>query len=133
MTTEKKSRKPRAKSKAAQIRRLCEQGKFTPKQIAEKVGVPVSYVYVLRSKMKAEAGGLPAVLSKPPMPVPGGIQEVATQAEAVRPMSMGHPQIAVRVEEASQYRHIHTPTAPVVIQRQPLWERVKERVRAWLA
>lgn len=132
MTTEKKTRKPRAKSKAAHIRRLCEQGKLTPKQIAEKVGVPVSYVYVLRSKMKAEAGGLPAVLVKPPMPVPGGIQEVATQAEAVRPMQPHQPQIAVRVEEAAHFRHVYQPS-PVVIHRQPLWDRIKERVRAWLA
>lgn len=136
MTTEKKTRKPRAKSKAAQIRRLCEQGKLTPKQIAEKVGVPVSYVYVLRSKIKAERGGLPAVLVKPPMPVPGGIQEVATEAQAAhpaQPTQSPQPQLSVRVEEAAHYRHIHTPTAPVVVQRPPLWERMKERVRAWLA
>lgn len=125
MKTEKKVRVPRAKSRAARIRKLYEQGKMTPKQIAEKVGVPVSYVYVIRSKMKAEGGGLPAVLAKSPMPVPGGIQE-----------------IAVRVEEAQPYQHIYIPNtrvspalrpAHVVIERPPLWERIKERIRSWFA
>lgn len=127
MTTEKKTRQPHAKSKAAQIRKLSAQGKLTPKQIAEKVGVRPAYVHVLRSRMKAEGVGLPAVLSNRSMPVPGGIQEVTT------------PRFMVRVEEAERMnRHIHSSSpalrpAHVVIERPPLWERVKERIRAWLA
>lgn len=140
MTTEPKAktRTPRAKSKNARIRKLVVQGKLTPKQVAEKVGVPVSYVYVVRSKLKAELGGLPAVATRSRMPVPGGIQEVATQAEAMRPAPTPQPQIAVRVEQASQFKHVHTPSpamrpAHVVIERPPMWERIKERIRVWLA
>lgn len=134
--TDKKTPKPRAKSKAAQIRRLCEQGKMTPKQIAEKVGVPPSYVYVLRSKMKAEGGGLPAVSTRSPMPVPGGIQEVATETQAARAPAMQQPIMVVRPEEAAPYRHIHNPAtvpARVVLDQPTFFERVKERIRAWLA
>lgn len=108
MTTEKKPRAPHSKSKAARIRKLCEQGELTPRQIAKTVGVPPSYVYVLRSRMKAGGGGLPAVSTRSPIPVPGGIQGVAAEHEAVRPI-------------------------PTVIEQPPLWERVKERIRAWLA
>jgi len=80
-TAIKKTRKPTAPSKASQIRKLFEQGKLTPKQIGAKVGAPMPYVYVVRSKMKAEAGGLPAVAEKK-IPVLGGIQEVANEHEA---------------------------------------------------
>lgn len=41
-TAIKKARKPHTQSKAAQIRKLFEQGKWTPKQIAEKLGTPLS-------------------------------------------------------------------------------------------
>lgn len=106
--TAKKTPKPHANSKAAQIRALSKDGKLTPKQIARMVGAPPAYVYVLRSRMKAK-GGIPrAVPPTSPMPVLGGIQEVATKHEAVS-------------------------SVPVVIQRPPLWDRVKERIRAWFA
>jgi len=75
VTATKKTRKPNAQSKAAQIRKLFAQGKLTPKQIGDKVGAPMPYVYVVRSKMKAEAGGLPAV-AETKMPVLGGIQDI---------------------------------------------------------
>lgn len=135
-TATKKTSKPRTKSKASQIRKLFEQGKLTPKQIGEKVGAPMPYVYVVRSKMKAEAGGLPAVSTKSPMPVPGGIQEVATEAQAKHAQAMQQPIIAVRAEQAEQFKHLHTPpTAPVqaVLPQPTFFERVKERIRAWLA
>ena len=68
MTKTATKRKLNPKSKAAQIRKLFEQGNLTPKEIGAKVGSPVPYVYVVRSKMKAEAGGLPSVSTKSPMP-----------------------------------------------------------------
>ena len=116
MTKTATKRKLNPKSKAAQIRKLFEQGKLTPKQIGEKVGAPMPYVYVVRSKMKAEAGGLPSVSTKSPMPVPGGIQEVASEAEAQKP----------------KFSPALTP-ARVVLDQPSFVERVKERIRAWFA
>lgn len=139
-TATKKPRKPRTVSKAAQIRKLITQGKLTPKQIAEKVGAPPPYVYVIRSKMKAEAGGLPAVAEKK-IPVFGGIQEVANEHEAKHAQAMQQPLMAVRAEQAEQFKHLHTPAtspalAPVkitMLEQPTFFERVKERIRAWLA
>jgi hypothetical protein len=135
MTEKTAIKKPRKAntSKAAQIRKLFAQGKLTPKQIGEKVGAPMPYVYVVRSKMKAEAGGLPAVAEKK-IPVLGGIQEVANEHEArVAPA----PVIAVRTEQADQFRHMQSPAlAPVkitMVEPPTFFERVKERIRAWLS
>ena len=90
-----KPRRPHSKSKAAQIRKLVERG-CDVKEIAKKVGVPVTYVYVIRSKMKGEGKsksetkgeaadkytkrGLAAISTRYPKPVPGGIQEIKEQS-----------------------------------------------------
>lgn len=84
--SKKKPRRPHSKSKAAQIRRLLDQG-YDIKHIAERVRVPVSYVYVIRSKTKSVDGenktsikrGLPTISTRYPMPVPGGIQTLTEQ------------------------------------------------------
>lgn len=138
MTDKTATKKPRKAntSKAAQIRKLFAQGKLTPKQIGEKVGAPMPYVYVVRSKMKAEAGGLPAVAEKK-IPVLGGIQEVASEHEARVAPAMQAPVIAVRTEQADQFRHMQSPAlAPVkitMVEPPTFFERVKERIRAWLS
>ena len=131
VTAIKKPRKLKVQSKAAQIRKLFEQGKLTPKQIGAKVGAPMPYVYVVRSKMKAEAGGLPAVAEKK-IPVLGGIQEVANEHEARKPMP---EQIAIN-PEAYQFKHMQSPALvpmQVMVAQPTFFERVKERIRAWLS
>ena len=134
VTATKKPRKLKVQSKAAQIRKLFEQGKLTPKQIGAKVGAPMPYVYVVRSKMKAEAGGLPAVAEKK-IPVLGGIQEVANENEARKPMP---EQIAVNPTlmpfptPIPMYRSAPAPTQALLAQP-TFFERVKERIRAWLS
>jgi hypothetical protein len=127
-TAIKKTRKTNPQSKAARIRKLFEQGKLTPKQIGEKVGAPMPYVYVVRSKMKAEAGGLPAV-AETKMPVLGGIQEVASEAE-----------LRKRTEDAAMwdnhYQYGSPALAPMqitMIEPPTFFERVKNKVRAWLS
>ena len=112
-----------------QIRKLFAQGKLTPKQIGEKVGAPMPYVYVVRSKMKAEAGGLPAVSTKSPRPVTGGIQDVASEPQ---------PSVAINLPAAEQFKHVYTPSpalsrAYVTLEKPPLMERIRERIRAWLS
>ena len=92
-TATKKTRKPQAQSMAAQIRMLVTRDKLTPKQIAFKLGAPLPYVYVVRSKMRAEARGLPAV-AEIKMPVLGGIQDIHDQPTP--------PQIAVNPTEAQR-------------------------------
>ena len=133
-TATNKTRKPRPKSKAAQIRKLLSQGKLTAKQIAERVNVPATYVYVVRSKMKAEAGGLPAVATKSLIPVAGGIQEVASEAELRKPPT---PTIAVRPEEVEQFKHMQSPAVRpmqiTMVEPPTFFGRVKERIRAWLS
>ena len=129
VTAPKKTRKPQIKSKAMQIRKLFAQGKLTPKQIGEKVGAPMPYVYVVRSKMKAEAGGLPAVSTKSPIPVTGGIQDVAGEPQ---------PSVAINLPAAEQFKHVYTPSpalsrAYVTLEKPPLMERIRERIRAWLS
>jgi hypothetical protein len=114
-TATKKTRKPHVQSKAAQIRKLFEQGKWTSKQIAEKLGTPLPYVYVVRSKMKAEAGGLPAVSTKSPIPVSGGIQDIAYQ------------HAPVKQEGAAVY----SPSV-TMIEKPTFLERVKNKIHAWL-
>ena len=139
-TAIKKTRKANTQSKAAQIRKLFEQGKLTPKQIGAKVGAPMPYVYVVRSKMKAEAGGLPAVAEKK-IPVLGGIQEVASEAELRRAQAMQAPTLLVPPREErydparNTYRHGSPALAPahVVIEQPTFFERVKNTVRAWLS
>lgn len=133
MTNQTATKKPRAKSKAAQIRKLLEQGKLTPKQIAEKVGAPQPYVYVIRAKMRD--AGLPTVAEKK-MPVLGGIQEVSSESQAKHAQVMQQPTIAVRAEQAEQFKQVHSPAlvpARVVLDQPTFFERVKERIRAWLA
>jgi hypothetical protein len=129
-TAIKKTRKPNAQSKAAQIRKLFAQGKLTPKQIGEKTGAPMPYVYVVRSKMKAEAGGLPAV-AETKMPVLGGIQEVANESELRKQAAM---QASIPALQPS-YRYGSPALAPahVVIEKPTFFERVKNTVRAWLS
>jgi hypothetical protein len=130
-TATKKTSKPRTKSKAAQIRKLLTQGKLTPKQIAEKVDAPVTYVYVMRSKMKASAGGLPAI-AQTKIPVSGGIQEVASEAEARKPM----PPIQMATNPTTLVMHSTPTLAPMqitMVEQPTFFERVKERIRAWLA
>jgi len=124
-TAIKKTRKPNA-----QIRKLFAQGKLTPKQIGEKTGAPMPYVYVVRSKMKAEAGGLPAV-AETKMPVLGGIQEVANESELRKQAAM---QASIPALQPS-YRYGSPALAPahVVIEKPTFFERVKNTVRAWLS
>ena len=129
VTAPKKTRKTKVKSKAMQIRKLFAQGKLTPKQIGEKVGAPMPYVYVVRSKMKAEAGGLPAVSTKSPIPVTGGIQDVASEPQ---------PSVAINLPAAEQFKHVYTPSSVTVrtyvtLEKPPLMERIRERIRAWLS
>jgi len=129
-TAIKKTRKPNAQSKAAQIRKLFAQGKLTPKEIGAKTGAPMPYVYVVRSKMKAEAGGLPAV-AETKMPVLGGIQEVANESELRKQAAM---QASIPALQPS-YRYGSPALAPahVVIEKPTFFERVKNTVRAWLS
>jgi hypothetical protein len=113
-TAIKKTRKPNTQSKAAQIRKLLAQGKLTPKEIAEKVGAPLPYVYVVRSKMRAQEGGLPAV-AETKIPVLGGIQDIAvnpTQPYGVAALA---------------------PVQITMIEPPTFFERVRNTVRAWLA
>jgi hypothetical protein len=129
VTATKKTRKPNAQSKAAQIRKLFAQGKLTPKQIGDKVGAPMPYVYVVRSKMKAEAGGLPAV-AETKMPVLGGIQDIRDQPQiAINPTTLP---IHARDD---RYRYGSPALAPahVVIEQPTFIERVKNTVRAWFS
>jgi hypothetical protein len=135
VTAIKKPRKLKVQSKAAQIRKLFEQGKLTPKQIGAKVGAPMPYVYVVRSKMKAEAGGLPAVAEKK-IPVLGGIQEVANENEARLDQRQLTPTLTIN-PEAQQFQHVQSPALvpmQITMVAQPtFFERVKERIRAWLS
>lgn len=135
VTAPKKTRKP--KSKAEQIRKLFAQGKLTPKEVGAKTGAPMPYVYVVRSKMKAEAGGLPAVSTKSPIPVTGGIQEVASETVA-RETQVTQPSVAINLPAAEQFKHVYTPSpalarAYVTLEKPPLMERIRERIRAWLS
>jgi len=137
-TATKKTRKPNKPSKAAQIRKLFEQGKLTPKEIGAKTGAPMPYVYVVRSKMKAEAGGLPAVAEKK-IPVSGGIQEVANEHEARVAPAMQAPILTIPPREERYGFHTnasHSPAlapAHVVIEQPSFFQRVKNTVRAWLS
>lgn len=123
-TATKKTRKPQAQSMAAQIRMLVTRDKLTPKQIAFKLGAPLPYVYVVRSKMRAEARGLPAV-AEIKMPVLGGIQDIHDQPTP--------PQIAVNPTTLAMQAPIltHQYAARVVIEQPSFFQRVKNAVRAW--
>ena len=134
VTATKKTRKANTQSKAAQIRKLFAQGKLTPKQIGEKVKAPMPYVYVVRSKMKAEAGGLPAVADTK-MPVLGGIQDIRDQPQiAINPttLAMTAPAPAYN-SDAYRYGSPALAPAHVVIEKPTFFERVKNTVRAWLS
>jgi hypothetical protein len=118
-TVPKKIRKPNANSKAAQIRKLFAKGKLTPKQIAEKLDAPLPYVYVVRSKMKAEAGGLPAV-AETKIPVSGGIQDIREVPQiAVNPMGF----------------EWHVGLVPVRsgVEQPTFFQRMKNTIRSWFA
>lgn len=131
MTNQTATKKPRAKSKAAQIRKLLEQGKLTPKQIAEKVGAPPPYVYVIRAKMRD--AGLPTVAEKK-IPVLGGIQEVRSEHEARVAPAMQAPILTIPPrEERQRFDSPALVPARVVLEQPTFFERVKERVRAWLS
>jgi hypothetical protein len=112
-----KTRKPNADSKAAQIRKLFVKGKLTPKQIAEKLNAPLPYVYVVRSKMRAEERGLPAI-AETKIPVFGGIQDIRDQ-----------PQIAVNPTTLVMQASLPTYTA---LEQPTFFQRMKNTVRAWL-
>lgn len=134
VTATKKTRKANTQSKAAQIRKLFEQGKLTPKEIGAKVKAPMPYVYVVRSKMKAEAGGLPAVADTK-MPVLGGIQDIRDQPQiAINPTTLAM-QAPVPTHNSDAYRYGSPALAPahVVIEKPTFFERVKNTVRAWLS
>ena len=93
------------------------------------------YVYVVRSKMKAEAGGLPAV-AETKMPVLGGIQEVATEAEARRDHAAMQVPLPIHNPPQSTYLHGSPALAPVkitMVESPTFFGRVKERIRAWLS
>ena len=135
-TATKKPRKANKQSKAAQIRKLFAQGKLTPKEIGAKVGAPMPYVYVVRSKMKAEAGGLPAV-AETKMLVLGGIQEVANENEA-RVAPATQPSVAINVSAAEQFKQVYTPSpalapAYVAFEKPSFFQRLKNTVRAWVS
>jgi hypothetical protein len=135
VTAIKKTRKANTQSKAAQIRKLFAQGKLTPKQIGDKVGAPMPYVYVVRSKMKAEAGGLPAV-AETKMPVLGGIQDIRDQPQiAINPTTLAMQAPVPAYEPNRAYRYGSPALAPahVVIEKPTFFERVKNTVRAWLS
>jgi hypothetical protein len=135
-TAIKKTRKPNAQSKAAIIRKLFARGKLTPKQIGEKANAPMPYVYVVRSKMKAEAGGLPAVSTKSPIPVFGGIQDIRDQPQiAVNPttLAMQAPVPTYRYRSPALAPALALAPAHVVIEKPTFIERVKNTVRAWLS
>jgi hypothetical protein len=100
------------------------------------------YVYVVRSKMKAEAGGLPAVSTKSPIPVTGGIQEVASESAAREPQPQ--PSVAINLPAAEQFKHVYTPSPALgrasvkvetylKLEKPPLMERIRERIRSWLS
>ena len=131
VTATKKTRKANTQSKAAQIRKLFAQGKLTPKQIGEKVKAPMPYVYVVRSKMKAEAGGLPAVADTK-MPVLGGIQDIRDQPQIVTKNVLEWRSLK---NNSDAYRYGSPALAPahVVIEKPTFFERVKNTVRAWLS
>jgi hypothetical protein len=134
VTATKKTRKANTQSKAAQIRKLFAQGKLTPKEIGAKVKAPMPYVYVVRSKMKAEVGGLPAVADTK-MPVLGGIQDIRDQPQiAINPTTLAM-QAPVPTHNSDAYRYGSPALAPahVVIEKPTFFERVKNTVRAWLA
>jgi len=135
-TAIKKTRKANTQSKAAQIRKLFAQGKLTPKEIGAKVKAPMPYVYVVRSKMKAEAGGLPAV-AETKIPVLGGIQDIRDQPQiAINPTTLQPVQVSIPAYEPNRaYRYGSPALAPahVVIEKPTFIERVKNTVRAWLA
>jgi hypothetical protein len=126
-----KKRKPHTKSKAAQIRKLFEQGKLTPKQIGEKTNAPMPYVYVVRSKMRADARGLPAVAENK-KPVFGGIQGVPQQDVQAAPTPTT-PAAPTYVYVPPVYIPPRAPTYYTTLEKPPLMERIKERVRAWFA
>lgn len=136
VTATKKTRKANTQSKAAQIRKLFAQGKLTPKEIGAKVKAPMPYVYVVRSKMKAEAGGLPAV-AETKMPVLGGIQDIRDQPQiAMNPTTFQPMQASIPAYEPNRaYRYGSPALAPahVVVEKPTFFERVKNTVRAWLA
>jgi hypothetical protein len=141
-TAIKKTRKVNAQSKAVQIRKLVVQGKLTPKQIGEKVGAPLAYVYVVRSKMRAQEreAGLPAVAEKK-IPVLGGIQEVASEAELRKAQATQAPILLIPPREEryrfhanpSQFSPEPAPMQITMVEPPTFFERVKNTVRAWLS
>jgi hypothetical protein len=98
------NKKPQAQSMAAQIRNLVTQDKLNPKQIAYKLGAPLPYVYVVRSKMRAEARALPEI-----------------------------PVLAVNPTTLAMQAPVptHQYAARVVVEQPSFFQRVKNAVRAW--
>jgi hypothetical protein len=93
------------------------------------------YVYVVRSKMKAEAGGLPAV-AETKMPVLGGIQDIRDQPQiAINPTTLAMQAPVPTHSRDDRYRYGSPALAPahVVIEKPTFFERVKNTVRAWLS
>jgi len=128
-----KKRKPHTKSKAAQIRKLFDQGKLTPKQVSEKTNAPLSYVYVVRSKMRADVRGILAVAENK-KPVLGGIQGVPQQDVQAAPTYVYVPPVYIPPRAPPRApTYYATLKEPPLLEKPPLMERIKERVRAWFA
>ena len=78
--------------------------------------------------------------TKSPMPVTGGIQEVATESAVreMQPAQVAQPSVVINVSAAEQFKQVYTPSpalgrAYVTLEKPPLMERIKERIRAWLS
>jgi hypothetical protein len=124
-------RKTHKKSKAAQIRKLTNQGLLTPAEIATKLGVAVNYVYVVRGQMKQD--GL--VRTLPP------VDPIAMPVPTSSGKRRGRPpkRIEPKLESLSEPLPIYIPSKPQnpfgieAIPPVGLWNMFMDKVRRWLA
>jgi hypothetical protein len=124
-------RKTHKKSKAAQIRKLTNQGSLTPAEIATKLGVAVNYVYVVRGQMKQD--GL--VRTLPP------VDPIAMPVPTSSGKRRGRPpkRIEPKLESLSEPLPIYIPPKPqnpFGIEATPpvgLWNMFIAKLRRWLA
>ena len=90
--------KPNSRSRTTKARRLIMQGNLSPKQIATRVGITTSHVYVLRSNMRAEGIAVPpvsdAVKTKP---LPSGKPKKTLSAPTPTPTPA--PEMPVLLDE----------------------------------
>jgi len=86
----KPGRKRDPRSRTSKARRMIMEGKLSPKQIATRVGMTTSHIYVLRSNMKAEGMAVPpvpdAVKTKP---LPSGKSKPKPTTMPVPPAAPG--------------------------------------------